>query len=53
MQAAHLIRVLANDRPADLKDAYVDAMARGPKWVAHIQASLKRLPDSAALLAAL
>lgn len=53
MQATHLIAALSEDRPADLKDAYDDAMARGPKWVAHIQASLKRLPDSAALLAAL
>ena len=53
MQATHLIAALSEDRPADLKDAYDDAMARGPKWVAHIQASLKRLPDSSALLAAL
>ena len=50
LQATHLIRALAEDRPADLKDAYEDAMARGPKWQDHIAASLKRLPDSATLL---
>ena len=49
-QATHLIRALAEDRPADLKDAYDDAMARGPKWQDHITATLKRLPDSAAFL---
>lgn len=52
-QAALLIRALAEDRPADLKDAYDDAMARGEKWRDHIGASLTRMPESAALIAAL
>ena len=53
LQAALLIRALAEDRPADLKDAFSDAMSRGPKWVDHITASLGRLPETAALIAAL
>jgi hypothetical protein len=49
-QAAFLIRALAEDRPGDLAEAYGDAMARGSQWQAHIDASLKRLPDSKAAL---
>lgn len=52
-QAALLIRTLAEDRPDDLREAYADARSRGPRWEARIDASLKRLPESAALLAAL
>ena len=52
-QAALLIRTLAEDRPDDLREAYEDARSRGPRWEARIDASLKRLPESAALLAAL
>jgi hypothetical protein len=52
-QAAFLIRVLAEDRPGDLAEAYEDARTRGPQWRAHIDASLKRMPDTAALLAGL
>jgi hypothetical protein len=52
-QAAFLIRVLAEDRPGDLAEAYDDARGRGPQWRAHIDASLKRMPDTAALLAGL
>jgi hypothetical protein len=52
-QAAFLIRTLAEDRPDDLREAYADARSRGPRWEARIDASLKRLPESAALLAAL
>ncbi|WP_300042675.1 GSU2403 family nucleotidyltransferase fold protein [uncultured Paracoccus sp.] len=53
LQAAFLIEALAQDRPEDLAEAYDDAMARGPKWQQRIEASLARMPDSAALLAAL
>ena len=52
-QADFLIRVLAEDRPGDLADAYGDALDRGPKWRDHIAASLKRLPQVAALIAGL
>jgi hypothetical protein len=52
-QADFLIRVLAEDRPGDLSEAYTDAMERGPKWRDHIGASLQRLPDAAARIAAL
>ncbi len=52
-QAAFLIRTLSEDRPDDLREAYADARSRGPRWEARIDASLNRLPESAALLAAL
>ncbi len=53
LQAAVLIRALAEDRPDELREAYEDALSRGPRWAGHIEASLKRLPDSAALMRAL
>jgi hypothetical protein len=52
-QATFLIRVLAEDRPDELAAAYSDATSRGPHWQDHIARSLKRMPDTAALLAAL
>jgi hypothetical protein len=52
-QAAFLIRILSEDRPGDLVEAYEDALSRGPQWRAHIEASLKRMPGTAAELAAL
>ncbi len=52
-QAALLIEALAEDRPDELREAYLDAMNRGPQWRAHIGATLKRMPDTAAKLAAL
>lgn len=52
-QAALLIRVLADDRPDELHEAYQDALSRGPAWADHITRSLKRMPDTAALLASL
>lgn len=53
LQAAVLIRALAEDRPDELREAHEDAVSRGQKWQEHIAASLKRMPDSAALLAGL
>lgn len=53
LQARLLIEVLAQDRPAELKEAHADALSRGPKWQGHIAASLARMPESAALIAAL
>jgi hypothetical protein len=42
LQAESLMAILADDRPADLRDAYEDALARGPRWRAHLEASLAR-----------
>jgi len=50
MQAEFLIRVLAQDRPDDLKDAYDDALSSGPKWGQRIEKSLKLLPGSRDIL---
>ena len=52
-QAAFLIAALAEDRPGDLQEAHDDARSRGPSWGRRIDASLKRMPASAALIAAL
>lgn len=52
-QAAFLIRVLAEDRPYDLREAHEDALDRGPQWRERIGRSLSRMPDTAARLAAL
>jgi hypothetical protein len=46
-QARFLVKVLAEDRPDELAEAYTDALSRGPKWQARLEASLKRLPDVA------
>lgn len=51
-QAALLIEALAEDRPDELREAYQDAMERGPQWRAHLDATLKRMPEAAAKLAA-
>jgi hypothetical protein len=50
-QARFLVKVLAEDRPDELAVAFQDAMSRGPKWQQRLQASLKRLPDVAEMLA--
>lgn len=52
-QAAVLVEILAQDRPEDLAEALEDARDRGPRWRDRIDASLSRLPDTAARLAAL
>ncbi len=52
-QAAVLVRVLAEDRPDELAEAYHDAMGRGPNWRRRIGASLERMPQTRALLDAL
>lgn len=49
-QAAHLIAILAQDRPDDLREAYVDARSRGPRWRERMDATLSRLPETAAIL---
>lgn len=49
-QAAFLVAVLAEDRPDDLAEAFKDALSRGPRWRQRIEASLSRMPDTAAIL---
>ncbi len=51
-QAAFLVATMAEDRPADLWDAYDDAMSRGPRWRERIERSLARMPETRAALAA-
>jgi hypothetical protein len=52
-QAALLIEALAEDRPDELREAYEDALSRGPQWRTHIETTLKRMPETAARVAAL
>lgn len=49
-QAAFLIEVLAEDRPDDLREAYADALSRGPKWRERIEDTLGRMPEVARML---
>jgi len=50
MQAEFLVRVLAEDRPDELKEAYEDALQSGPRWQARLERSLERLPECAEIL---
>ena len=50
MQASLLIRILAEDRPRDLADAYLDAKTRGRRWKQHLENSLKRAPETRELI---
>lgn len=49
-QAEFLIRVLAEDRPEDLREAWQDARDHGPAWRARLEATLARMPAVAQLL---
>lgn len=46
-QAAALIRVLAQDRPDELEDAFAEARGRGPSWRRHLDKGMRRLPVDA------
>ena len=50
MQAEFLIRVLAEDRPDELKEAFQDALAAGTRWQERIGHALDRLPEVANIL---
>lgn len=52
-QAALLIRVLSEDRPDELAEAFEEARGRGPRWRARIDATLARMPRTAQVLAVL
>lgn len=52
-QARALIAVLTETQPNLLSEAFEDAKAEGPKWVASIAASLKRAPDLKIILDAI
>ncbi|RYH01225.1 hypothetical protein EU805_14590 [Salipiger sp. IMCC34102] len=49
-QAAFLVRVLAQDRPDDLAEAFAHALSQGPRWRERIASSLKLLPETENLL---
>ncbi|WP_342666423.1 GSU2403 family nucleotidyltransferase fold protein [Tateyamaria sp. ANG-S1] len=49
-QAEFLIDVMAQDRPDDLREAYEDALDRGPRWRQRIEATLNRMPATAKIL---
>jgi hypothetical protein len=51
LQAAFLIRILREDRPDELREAYDDAIARGPQWRKRIEKTLSRMPELKKLLA--
>lgn len=50
-QAAFLIRVLAEEDPHALADAWSTARARGAAWCTALDAALARMPETAQLLA--
>ena len=52
-QAAFLIRVLSQDRPDELREAYDQAMSEGPRWRERIASSLALLPEARDLLEAI
>ncbi len=49
-QAAFLIRVLAENQPDALAEAYEDARSREPVWCARITRSLERMAGTASIL---
>ncbi|WP_353476756.1 GSU2403 family nucleotidyltransferase fold protein (plasmid) [Salipiger sp. H15] len=49
-QAEFLIRILAEDRPDDLAEAYDHAMSQGPRWRERIASSLGRMSGTKGLL---
>ena len=50
LQAEFLIKILAEDRPDDLKEAFHAALATGTKWQERIDRSLARMPDTKEIL---
>lgn len=52
-QAKVLIDILSEDRPDDLRSAWLDLMARGPAWREAAEGTLAKLPEQKAILASL
>ena len=52
-QADMLIDILARDRPDELREAYADALARGPRWRERLAAAIARIDGLDKRLAAL
>ena len=52
-QAAFLIAVLAQDRPDDLAEAYMNALSRGPRWRHRLTASMSKMPETQNILSTL
>lgn len=46
-QSAALIRMLAEDRPDELEQAFIEATARGPSWREYVDRGIRRLPSDA------
>lgn len=46
-QAAALVRVLGEDRPDELGEAFVEARDRGRSWQEHLDKGVRRLPSDA------
>ena len=44
IQSAALIRILAEDRPDELEEAFVEARKRGPSWRQAVDRGARRLP---------
>jgi hypothetical protein len=44
-------KINTEDRPQELREAYEDALSRGPKWRDRLAASLARMPETAQALA--
>ena len=38
-----LIDILARDRPDELREAYTDALARGPRWRERLASAIARI----------
>ncbi|MCP5036023.1 MAG: hypothetical protein GY945_00310 [Rhodobacteraceae bacterium] len=49
-QAGFLIEALAQDRPDELAESYLDARDKGPKWRQRLDATLARMPETRSLL---
>ncbi|WP_226781384.1 nucleotidyltransferase family protein [Oceaniglobus trochenteri] len=49
-QARFLVRILGEDRPEDLAEAYEQALSQGPRWRDRIASSLDRMPETRDIL---
>jgi len=52
LQAEFLIGALSEDRPGELREAFDDAMSRGPRWRQRLDGALRRSDKARAVLGA-